>query len=245
VARRVQEVAPDVVLARGTDVNWYLIRDGEAVTLIDSGYPGDLARVEESLRAIGRRPEDVCAVLLTHAHVDHIGAANHLHVRYGTPIYSDPIEVRHAHREYLEQATALDVMVNLWRPGVLAWMTRVMRVGATKKTGVPGAEPFPNPGRLDLPGSPVPVPTHGHTSGHTAYHLPDYGAILTGDELVTGHAMLRRTGPQRLPAFFNHGDPSTGLAALEGLDADLILPGHGDPLRRPIADAVRQARERA
>jgi glyoxylase-like metal-dependent hydrolase (beta-lactamase superfamily II) len=80
----VQEVAPDVVLARGTCVNWCLIRDGEAATLIDSGYRGDLARAEESSRAIGRRPEDVCAVLLTDAHVDRVGAANQLHVHYCT-----------------------------------------------------------------------------------------------------------------------------------------------------------------
>ncbi len=89
----------------------------------------------------------------------------------------------------------------------------------------------------------MPVPTHGYTSGHTAYHLPRIGAILTGDELVTAHAVVRHTGPQVLPAFFNHGHPSAALSALERLDADLILPGHGDPLHRPITDAVREARQ--
>lgn len=241
MAQRVDEVASGVFLARGTDVNWYLIRDGEGVTLIDTGYPGDLASVEESVRAIGRHPMDVQAVLLTHAHVDHMGAANHFHDRYRAPVYTDPVEVRHAHRDYLEQATALDVAANLWRPGVLPWLTRVLRVGVTNKVSIPSAEPFPNPGALDLPGNPVPVPTRGHTSGHTAYHLPGIGAILTGDELVTAHALLRHTGPQVLPAFFNHGDPRTALAALEGVDADLILPGHGDPLHCPIADAVQTA----
>jgi glyoxylase-like metal-dependent hydrolase (beta-lactamase superfamily II) len=244
VAVRVDEVAPDVFLAKGTEVNWYLIRDDQAVTLVDTGYPGDLARVEESLRAIGRRPEDVHAILLTHAHVDHMGAANHFHDRYGTPVYTDPVEVRHAHRDYLEQATALDVAANLWRPEVLPWLARVMRVGVTQKVSIPSAEPFPDPGRLDVPGNPVPVPTDGHTSGHTAYHLPSIGAILTGDELVTAHAVVRHTGLQVLPAFFNPGDPSAALTALERLDADLILPGHGDPLHRPIADAVREARQR-
>jgi glyoxylase-like metal-dependent hydrolase (beta-lactamase superfamily II) len=114
----------------------------------------------------------------------------------------------------------------------------------TKRVSIPSAEPFPNDGALDVPGHPVPVPTRGHTSGHTAYLLPDVGVIVTGDELVTGHAVLPRTGPQLLPAFFNHGDPRAAVAALEHLDADLILPGHGEPLRRPIADAVREARER-
>jgi glyoxylase-like metal-dependent hydrolase (beta-lactamase superfamily II) len=241
---RVTEVAPDVYACRGTEVNWYLLRDGTDLTLIDTGYPGDRARVEESLQVIGRRPDDVRAVLLTHAHADHMGAANHLHDRYGVPVYADAKEAAHARREFLEQANALDIAKNLWRPGLWPWLARALRVGATDKVSIPSAEPFPNDGPLDLPGRPVPVPTRGHTSGHTAYLLPSTGAILTGDELVTGHAVLRGTGPQVLPAFFNHGDPLPALAALEDLDADVILPGHGDPLRRPIADAVRHARER-
>jgi glyoxylase-like metal-dependent hydrolase (beta-lactamase superfamily II) len=32
------------------------------------------------------------------------------------------------------------------------------------------------------------------------------------------------------------------LAALEGLEADLLLPGHGEPWRGSAAEAVRQAR---
>lgn len=245
MADLVDEVAQDVFRVRGTEVNWYLVRDGDDVTLIDTGYPGDLSRVEDSVRAIGRQPADVHAVLLTHAHVDHMGAANHFHDRYGARVYTDATEVRHAHREYLEQANALDVVTNLWRPGLWPWLARVTRVGVLKKVSIPSAEAFPNEGALDIPGRPVPVPTRGHTSGHTAYVLPASGAVLTGDELVTAHAVLPRTGPQVLPAFFNHGDQLAAIGALEGLDADLILPGHGDPLRRPIADAVREARERA
>ncbi len=245
MSERVVEVAADVFLGRGTDVNWYLVRDGGDVTLIDSGYPGDVQRVEESVRAIGRRPEDVRAVLLTHAHVDHIGAASHFADRYGAAVHTGAIEVRHAHREFLEQAGPKDVIANLWRPGVLPWLLRVMRVGAAQHVSVPAATSFPTDGPLDLPGRPVPVVAPGHTSGHTCYLLPGAGALLTGDALVTGHAVVRSRGPQVLPAMFNHGDPVAGLAALEHLDADLVLPGHGDPLHLPIAAAVAEARERA
>lgn len=246
---RVLEVAPEVFLGRGTDVNWVLMRDGSDLTLIDSGYPGDVATLEQSVRAIGNRPKDIQALLITHAHVDHVGAANHLYERYGVPTYTDVVEVAHAHRDYLEQAGRGDVVRNLWRPGVLPWALRISRKGATDDVVVAHAQPLPagdtGTGPLDLPGAPVPVPTHGHTSGHTAYHLPAVGAVVTGDGLVTGHAVLRERGPQVLPAMFNHGDALRALALLEDLDVDLVLPGHGAPLRQPIRDAVREARERA
>ena len=70
-------------------------------------------------------------------------------------------------------------------------MTRVMRVGATSKAGIPTAEEFPTV--LDLPGAPVPVLTGGHTSGHTAYHLPAARAVVTG---TTGtHDLLGTPAP--------------------------------------------------
>jgi glyoxylase-like metal-dependent hydrolase (beta-lactamase superfamily II) len=239
------EVAPDVFLVAGTDVNWVLLREGSDLTLIDSGYPGDLARVLDSVREIGRQPEDVRAVLLTHAHVDHVGAANHFAERYGVAVYIDATEAQHARREFLEQASPLDVAANLWRPGALPWLSRVMRVGVTKKVSIPSAQPFPNDGALDLPGRPVPVPTRGHTSGHTTYLIPAAGAVATGDELVTWHAVTRHRGPHVLPAFFSHGDSSQALDALDGLDAELILPGHGPAVRQPIREAVRAARARS
>ncbi|RZQ62430.1 MBL fold metallo-hydrolase [Amycolatopsis suaedae] len=242
-----REVAKDVFCVGGTDVNWVLVREGSDLTLIDGGWRGDLPAVERSIRALGRRPEDIRAILLTHAHLDHLGALNHFHDRYGTPVYMDPAEVPHARDGRLEQATPLDVARRAWRPAVLAWSARIIRAGALRHTSVPHARPFPADGPLDLPGRPVPVTCHGHTSGHSAYHLPAAGAVATGDALVTGHPLTRRHGPQLLPGFFAHS-PDEALAALDvldGLDADLVLPGHGLPWRGSLAEAVATARERA
>jgi glyoxylase-like metal-dependent hydrolase (beta-lactamase superfamily II) len=158
----------------------------------------------------------------------------------------DAVEVAHARRDYLEQAGPLDVVKNIWRPGVLPWSRRIMRAGASSKVAVPHAQPVAAHGPLDLPGHPVPVATHGHTSGHSAYHLPDAGVVVTGDGLVTGHAVSRVRGPQLIPPMFGHQAESLrALDPLEGLAADVILPGHGDVHRGPIAAAVAQARERA
>ncbi|HEY3953299.1 MAG TPA: MBL fold metallo-hydrolase [Streptosporangiaceae bacterium] len=87
------------------------------------------------------------------------------------------------------------------------------------------------------------MPTHGHTSGHTAYFLPAAGVVIAGDALITGHPVVRTTGPQLTPAFFTHDQARArqALGALAGLEADVILPGHGPVHRGPVRDAVADA----
>lgn len=240
------EVAKGVFCVGGTDVNWALVRDGNDVTLIDGGWPGDLAAVEASIRAIGARPEDVRAVLLTHAHNDHVGALPHFFQKYGVPSYMDPREVRHARGQHRESATPRDVISRSWRPSVLAWSLRISRVGALGHHPAPHAQAFPTEGPLDLPGRPIPIPCHGHTSGHSAYYLAEAGVVVTGDALVTGHPLSSSTGPQMLPSFFATS-PAQALTALDGiaeLDAEILLPGHGDPWHGSPSAAVALARDR-
>ncbi|MBY6675963.1 MBL fold metallo-hydrolase [Rhodococcus sp. BP-332] len=246
----VTTVADGVHVAFGPDVNWTLVVDGEDVTLVDSGYPRYVGAVVESLRRVGRRPEDVRAILLTHAHIDHIGGAGHFASTYGTPVLTSDTEARHARREYLEQASPLDVARNVWRRGALAWTVRIARAGGTESGAVADAEGFDSVvgsvpgGPLDLPGGPVPLDSSGHTSGHTGYHVPGAGAVLSGDALVTGHALSVRTGPQMLPPLFAHDRPREfdALDAFVGLDADVLIPGHGGVHRGSVDDAVRRVR---
>ncbi|WP_344196953.1 MBL fold metallo-hydrolase [Aeromicrobium alkaliterrae] len=236
-------IGKDEFCVEGTAVNWILLREGRDLTLIDAGYPGDVAALEASIAEIGHRPEDVRAVLVTHAHVDHVGALNHLHERYGTPALMHPDEVPNATGERHESATPTDVAKRAWRPAVARWSLRITRAGATQHPVVAHAAAFAADGPLDLPGRPVPVHVPGHTSGSTAYLLPEAGAVATGDALVTGHPLLRRPGPQLLPSFFDH-DPDRAVAALDvigRLDADLVLPGHGDPWRGDLALAATRA----
>lgn len=241
----IEDLGSGVFLVQARDVNWVLVRDGDDVTAIDSGYPGYWSAFEASVRAIGCQLQDIRAVLLTHAHVDHTGAVTTMYERYGTPVYMDAVEVPHARRDVLEQAGPADVARNAWRPGVLPWAMRIARAGAMSDHPIEHAAPFPHSGALDLPGHPVPVPTRGHTSGHCAYLLDAAGVVATGDALVTAHAVTRRHGPQVLPGYFNSGDVVRGLDTLAAQPADRIAPGHGPAMHVPIADAVQQARDAA
>ena len=245
-ADAVQQVADDVFRVDGGLVNWYVLRDGRDLTLVDAGYPGDVDLVLESLAVLGSRPGDVQALLLTHAHADHIGAAPRL-AALGVPTWCSPAEVPHARREFLQQVTPAALLPHAWRPSVLRWALGAIGSGGLTPVAVPEARPFPAEGALDLPGAPVPVPTPGHTVGHSAFSVPGAGAVLSGDALVTGHPTSRDVGPQLLPAFFDHDRPAAARAwdQVLGLDADLLLPGHGDPHRGPLAESVGRALQRA
>ncbi|GAA2440326.1 MBL fold metallo-hydrolase [Streptomyces glaucus] len=240
-------VRDQVYLVTGSNTNWVIVKEGNSATLIDTGYPGDHDKVLASLASVGLAPGDVTAVLVTHAHNDHIGAAERLRSAHGTPVLMHPEEVPHARREFLQQVSVGRVLANAWRPGVLPWAVHAVRSGGTAHVPVAEPRPFPAPGPLDLPGAPVPVHTPGHTDGHCAYHLPGAGVLVSGDALVTAHPTSRASGPQLLPDMF-HTDRERALGALarlEEVDADLVLPGHGPSHRGTVREAVSRAREQA
>jgi glyoxylase-like metal-dependent hydrolase (beta-lactamase superfamily II) len=72
----------------------YLIRDGDAVVLVESGPGSTLAGLEAGLRTNGLSLADVTHVLLTHIHLDHAGAAGRL-ARTGAQVYVHPLGASH------------------------------------------------------------------------------------------------------------------------------------------------------
>lgn len=107
------QVGDGVHLVQGTDVGWVLVEDGDALTVVDTGYPGDAERLDASVRALGREPGDVAAVLVTHWHVDHVGNVVRWSGRHGVPVLVHPDERANATGERHESATPLDVAARL------------------------------------------------------------------------------------------------------------------------------------
>ncbi len=238
-----EEVAAGVWLVTGTDTNWSLVTDGGQVTLVDAGYPRDLPRVLASLSRIGRGPADVAAIVLTHAHPDHLGSAERLRGEHDIPVRTADAEAPHARGEVIEQVSELTILRAAWRPRVFLWALRIIRAGVARVERVTAVDPVPADRSLDVPGGLVPVPTPGHTSGHCAFHLPGRGVLLAGDALMTAHATTAHIGPQLLPRMFNHDEAAAlaSLEALRNLPADVVVPGHGPAYRGTPAGAVEQA----
>jgi glyoxylase-like metal-dependent hydrolase (beta-lactamase superfamily II) len=235
----VLEVASGVWHARAKHTSWVLVTDGSEVTLVDTGYPGDRPRVLASLERIGRSPADVAAVILTHAHPDHLGSAEYLRTKLSKPVWAHELEAPNARGERIEQVSTATLLKMLWRPAVFTWAVDAIRLKAAKVERMGSVQTFEEQ-VLDVPGRPVPVHTPGHTSGHCAFHLPERGAVLVGDALMTEHALVSGSGPQLLPGYFNHdlGLARRSLDRLATLAADVVVPGHGPVFRGTPEQAV-------
>lgn len=234
-------VTDRVHLARTPLVNWTVVTDDSGVLLIDAGFPGNRSEVLESLRELGHGPADVRAILLTHAHVDHLGSAIWFAETHGTPVYCHRDEVAHAKRDYLQQVSPVALMSHAWQPRWLKWSLEVATKGGLVRDGIPGARALTPEIAATLPGRPRALPTPGHTGGHCSYVVDR--VLVAGDALITGHPSARRRGPQLLPSMFNHDDVQCvrSLEALAQAGTDVLIPGHGDLWIGPIREAARQA----
>ncbi len=73
------------VIASGSNGNCCLVEDKNASVLIDAGK--SCREIEKRMNNLGKSPEKIDAVLLTHAHIDHCAGADALSRKHNLPIY--------------------------------------------------------------------------------------------------------------------------------------------------------------
>jgi hydroxyacylglutathione hydrolase len=179
--------------------NCYILGDEASGSgaLID---PGDEAvRIALAVEQTGLEIEKI---LLTHAHIDHVGAVTSLVEEYGCPVL--------AHREsepLLEQLPTQALMMGL-RFGKVPRLDDYIE--DEEKVEV---------GDLTLRA----LYTPGHAPGHLAFYLASEGVLLSGDALFAGSV-----GRTDLPG----GDPGLLLRSIKERllvlpDETVVHPGHG------------------
>jgi glyoxylase-like metal-dependent hydrolase (beta-lactamase superfamily II) len=241
---RLTRVAEGVHQLTHSGVNCYLIEEQGRVTVVDAALPRTWRPLMLALAAIGREPRDVSALVLTHAHFDHVGFARRAQLELNLPLYAHRIEhylAAHPYRYAHERARFLYPLLH---PASLPTLTAMVRGGALKVRGVEGVRDLAPGMQLDVPGSPTVLFSPGHTYGHCALHLPERDVVLTGDALVTLDPYTGRTGP-RMVAGAATADSAENLRSLDVLastGARVVLPGHGDQWRSGIVEAAELAR---
>lgn len=236
------EVAEGIYRLGTRWINWYLVEEGGKLTVIDSGLPRHWSQLPRVLSALGRRPEDVEVVLLTHAHPDHLGTAERIRSETEARVKGHSAGVPVALGE--RAARAPQVARHVWRPFVIRFFLAILRDGVASVPHLARVETFEDGERLDVPGRPRVIHTPGHTPDSCAFWLQDRGVLFSGDGLVTLDALSGKRRVCVSAAPFNHDSRQAlaSLGRLEGVAAGTVLPGHGDPWGDGVEEALRLAR---
>ena len=238
------EVADRVHRLHDGIVNFYLVEEGGRLTLVDAGGVRHWELLLRTLTSIGRRLEDLVAVVLTHAHSDHTGFAERARTEAGAAVHVHTADIEAARTGRTGKAEA-GYGRYLVRLEAYRTLFTLGRAGALKIVPIEVVSAFDDGETIDVPGRPRAVHAPGHTEGSCAILLEDRRAMVTGDCLVTRNPFTGRVGPQIMPAGLNQDSARAlgSLDALTGLPADTVLPGHGDPWTGEMTEAVRLARE--
>ena len=235
------EIAPGVAyMTIGSFVNVYFVGAiGGPWTLVDTGltgFGGKIVAAAEKRYGANARPE---AIVLTHGHPDHSGAAQALAQKWNVPIYAHPLEL-----PYLTGKSAYppyDPTVG----GFIALMARFMPNQAVRVDAALVRE-LPDDGTV--PGMPdwKWQPTPGHSPGHVSFWRESDKTLLAGDAFTTVDVdsllgvLSKRQIIGRPPAPFTCDWQAAEFSVghLATLAPEVIAAGHGIPMSGREATAL-------
>lgn len=208
-------------------VNSYIIDGDEGVTLVDALLPKKKGTITKALADIGRKLEDVSAIVLTHSHADHSGSAAAVKAVSGAEVYvsaGDVAAVRGEDRPppppIADRLPSLKPILRLLRPPAPVVVEHVIGEGVGGR----------------LPSDLQVVDTPGHTPGHVSFLLErDGGLLFVGDAALAKRGEVTRGWMNRAEPIFD-----ASLRHIAEYDFERAVFGHASPLQSGASAAFRR-----
>lgn len=210
--------------------NAYLLETPAGLVLVDTGLPGAADAIEARMAALGYGT--LCLIYVTHAHLDHYGAAAELRRRTGAPV------AIHAGDAAAMQngATKLGQVRDWeWTEVPLPVVEQFLEV-----------EPV-EPDRLLRDGERIGACGLDATVIHTPGHTPGSSVLVVDGGYAFVGDLLSTTGDPHVQRFYAHDwdQLAASYAKVRDLRPSMVFPGHGPALVRGtlLADLAPEVTE--
>jgi glyoxylase-like metal-dependent hydrolase (beta-lactamase superfamily II) len=229
------EIAPGVHSLgqrRGGRVHAFLLDDGHDLTVIDTLFDTDGARILSAISRLGHTPRDLKQIVLTHGHRSHLGGLAALKRLTGATVSAHGWEADIIAGERKAQP----VTWVLTRPVRTWWRTYPFQLGVNLGFGKHPDCPIDRAiTDGDAIGPLQVIHAPGHSPGHLAFYWPERRALFAGDAIVTWPTVA-----PGWPAFnLNPTQHRASLNRLAGLDVSVIGVGHGEPIVQGAAEQLQ------
>lgn len=238
--RNVQEVVPGLFQVRTRGSRAYLAVDGANITLIDTGSLGSGTRILRAVEEIGRSPEDIKHIVITHYHLDHVGGLSELQEWVPARTGVHFAEAPHVASDLpLPNPFTHPLLARICEPYLLRNDPGAARVDVHLDDG----DELPALGGMRVVHAP------GHTAGSISLYFPQRGLLLVGD------AMQYKFGRLMLPSRLftqDMAEATESVRKLAALDFETLCFSHFRPILdgadakvREFARTLGTAREHA
>jgi glyoxylase-like metal-dependent hydrolase (beta-lactamase superfamily II) len=213
MSEKSQAVAPGVYGIVGSAVNVYVLDDAESgVTIIDTGMPGTIQRIWDLLQDIGRQPDDVEHILITHADLDHVGSLSRLVKATGAPVYASAEAAQYIQKR---RSPPHLKMPSKMFAGIINFLVQ---------RAVPVDYMVTDDQVLDIAGGIRVIATPGHTPDHVSFFWERERVLFVGD-LIRNVDGLSLTPPR---ITWNMNEARASVEKVRALDPAVMCFGHGE-----------------
>lgn len=229
-----REIVKDIFHWDTGTANVYLIKARHGLVIIDCSVKGTLFKLERVLKNHNYRLQDIKQILITHAHVDHVGGLAEIQAASGAEVWVHSLEAPIVQGEKpvpMVKKEALSLADRLIGSLIIAFVGKEQAAATVQRRLTDNEaldEIYPGLKLLHLP---------GHSPGHSGFWFENEKLLIGGDLMMHLTPWLTRPLAVFTPDMALNVQ---GIARVLRLKPQILALGHGAVIKKEASKAIER-----